>query len=273
MRLSLCNEVVRELAFERQCALAATLGYAGLEIAPFTLAEDPTRLSAARLAEIRRALAGAGVACSGLHWLLVAPDGLSITTADAAAHARTIEVMRRLIGLCAELGGAYLVHGSPAQRRTGGDAAAAARGEAAWRAVAADAERAGVTYCIEALAPPEADFVNTIAEAAAIARRIGSPAVRTMLDTSAAGNAESQTPAALLDRWLPTGLIAHVQLNDRNRRGPGQGSDRFGPVLVALRRHGYAGWLAIEPFEYVPDGPGAAAHAIGYVRGALEALA
>ena len=57
MRLSLCNEVIREFDFARQCAHAAALGYAGLEIAPFTLAEDPTRLAAARVVEIRRALA------------------------------------------------------------------------------------------------------------------------------------------------------------------------------------------------------------------------
>ena len=30
MRIALCNEVVRELPFERQCELAATLGYDGL---------------------------------------------------------------------------------------------------------------------------------------------------------------------------------------------------------------------------------------------------
>jgi D-psicose/D-tagatose/L-ribulose 3-epimerase len=28
----------------------------------------------------------------------------------------------------------------------------------------------------------------------------------------------------------------------------------------------------VEPFDYVPDGPGAAARAIGYVRGIIEAL-
>jgi len=28
----------------------------------------------------------------------------------------------------------------------------------------------------------------------------------------------------------------------------------------------------VEPFEYVPDGPGAAARAAGYVDGLLEAL-
>ena len=67
-------------------------------------------------------------------------------------------------------------------------------------------------------------------------------------------------------------MIAHVQVNDRNRRGPGQGEQRFAPLFAALVRHGYAGDIAVEPFDYVPDGPGAAARAIGYLRGILEAL-
>jgi D-psicose/D-tagatose/L-ribulose 3-epimerase len=61
-----------------------------------------------------------------------------------------------------------------------------------------------------------------------------------------------------------------VQLNDRNRRGPGQGEDRFAPILAALQRQGYKGWLAMEPFDYLPDGPGCAAWCIGYVRGLLQ---
>jgi len=39
-----------------------------------------------------------------------------------------------------------------------------------------------------------------------------------------------------------------------------------------LQRHGYDGTVAVEPFEYIPDGPGAAARAIGYLRGIEEAL-
>jgi sugar phosphate isomerase/epimerase len=83
---------------------------------------------------------------------------------------------------------------------------------------------------------------------------------------------EKEPLSALVERWLPKGMIAHVQLNDRNRQGPGQGEQRFAPLLGALRKHGYAGDLAVEPFDYVPDGPAAAARAIGYVRGILEAL-
>jgi sugar phosphate isomerase/epimerase len=275
MKLSLCNEVIRELPFERQCALAAELGYAGLEVAPFTLAEEVWKASAAQRAAWRRALSDAGLVVSGLHWLLVSPAGLSITTADRPTWQRTVDILRRLIELCAEFGGAYLVHGSPDQRRIGDQpdpAAAAARGEAAWAAIADDARRAGVVYCIEPLASPQADFVNTLAESTAIVQRIGNPALRTMVDTLAASQMEREPVADALRRWLPTGLLAHIQLNDRNRRGPGQGEDRFAAVLQALKDCSYGGWVAMEPFDYHPDGPTCAARAIGYVQGLLETL-
>ena len=72
---------------------------------------------------------------------------------------------------------------------------------------------------------------------------------------------------------MPDGVIAHVHFNDRNRRGPGQGQDRFAPLLDALRRTGYAGFAAVEPFDYLPDGKASAARAIGYLRGIEESMA
>ncbi len=112
--------------------------------------------------------------------------------------------------------------------------------------------------------------MNTVAEAAAIVRAIGSPAVQTMIDCSAAGRAEVQSIPDLLRQWLPTGLIAHVHLNDPNRRGPGEGALAFGPILQALEEGGYRGMAAVEPFVYEPDGPACAARAIGYLRGLQE---
>jgi D-psicose/D-tagatose/L-ribulose 3-epimerase len=270
MRLTLCNEVVRDLPFERQCVLAKTLGYEGLEIAPFTLGEDAHRMLAAERLRLKRVAAEHGLQISGLHWLLVVPPGLSITAADEVSRARTIDVMRRLIELCHDLGGTYLVHGSPGQRMTGGDTAAMARGNAAFAAIADDAGKAGVIYCIEALAPTMTDYINTVAEAAAVVRQIGQPAVKTMIDACAAGLGESEPFAALIERWMPSGLIGHIHVNDRNQRGPGQGKDKFGPAMRALQRANYAGWIGVEPFEYVPDGPGSAAHAIGYLKGVME---
>jgi D-psicose/D-tagatose/L-ribulose 3-epimerase len=273
MKFSLCNEVIAGLEFAAQCDMAAKLGYMGLEVAPFTLDDQPHLLSPTQAAVYRREAEAAGIAITGLHWLLITPKGLSITTADVALRGQTIDVLERLIGLCAAMGGSVLVHGSPLQRAVPpGDSWEAARDRTleVFSKIADAATREGVTYCLEPLAKRETDFVNTVAEAAEIVDHIDSPAFRTMIDTSAAGNTEAETVPALIDSWLPTGKIGHIQVNDRNRRGPGQGDDRFPPILQALRRNGYDGVVAVEPFDYIPDGPTTAARSIGYLQGCLD---
>jgi sugar phosphate isomerase/epimerase len=275
VRIALCNEVIAPMPFPRQCEYAAKLGYDGLEIAPYTLSEDPPRLGAAQIAAARSAAQDCGIAVTGLHWLLVKPAGLSISSKDDAVRRRTVDAMRRLIELCAELGGRYLVHGSPHQRRVeAGEtrAAALARAKECFAAIAERAQDAGVLYCIEPLSSEQTPLINTLGEAAQIVAEISSPAVKTMLDCSSAGRMEKEPLGALAERWLPKGVIAHVQVNDRNRRGPGQGEQRFAPLFAALKKNRYTGDVAVEPFDYVPDGPGAAARAIGYVRGILEAI-
>ena len=66
-----------------------------------------------------------------------------------------------------------------------------------------------------------------------------------MLDCSSAGRMEKEPLSKLAERWLPQGLIAHVQVNDRNRQGPGQGEQKFAPLFAALLKHGYAGDIAV----------------------------
>jgi D-psicose/D-tagatose/L-ribulose 3-epimerase len=279
MKIALCNEVLQPLGFQEQCRVAAALGYDGLEVAPFTLAAEPLGLSDADAAVFRRMAEDQGLKIHGLHWLLVAPAGLSIVSDDAAVRDRSAAAMERLVELCAALGGDYLVHGSPRQRT----APAGTPREVAWERArecfaraARRAQACKVTYCIEPLAPRETDLVNTVADAVRMLDEIGSPALQTMIDCSAAGQAESEPVHALMDRWMPTGRIAHVQVNDPNRRGPGQGELAFAPILDTLlwmRNEGhYGGIVAVEPFDYVPDGPGCAARAIGYLRGVLEGL-
>ena len=279
MRFALCNEVLQPMPFAQQCALAAALGYDALEVAPFTLADDPMAISDTQAGVFRRVAEDAGVTISGLHWLLVAPAGLSIVSADTALRERTTAVMERLVELCALMGGRYLVHGSPKQRSVpAGDTAAAAldRARGCLARAARRAEACGVTYCIEPLSTRETDLVNTVAQAVALVEQVGTPAFKTMIDCSAAGQVEAEPVAALMARWMPTGHIAHVQVNDPNRRGPGQGEMAFAPILSMLKRmqaagH-YDGVVAVEPFDYVPDGPGSAARAIGYLKGVLQGL-
>jgi sugar phosphate isomerase/epimerase len=275
MRISLCNEVVRELSFEHQCAFARAVGYDGLEIAPFTLGEEPHLLSLSRRGQIRNAAAAEGIALTGLHYLLLAPAGLSITSEDPAQRSRSIEVMCRLCDLAADLGAEVLVHGSPAQRQLeiGKEAEGRKHAVAAFAAAAEAAAKAGVSYCIEPLAPTETNFGNSLAEAAGIVRKVAHPALKTMVDCCAAARAEPQSIADLLRQWLPTGIVGHVHCNDPNRRGPGEGSLAFAPILRALAQGGYQGAAAVEPFDYQPDGRTCAARAIGYLRGLLAGMA
>ena len=275
MKLSLCNEVLRPLPLAAQCEAAARMGYAALEIAPFTLADDPGTLRTANARQWRHTAHTHGLAISSLHWLLVKPDGLSLVSDDAALRQRTLDLLRHLIDLAAACGARVLVHGSPRQRSPGPGqsvADALARFEGAMAELAPHAADAGVVYCVEPLGRFETPVINTVAEAAALVDRIGSPALRTMLDVSAASHNESEPVHEVLRRFLASGHIAHVQLNDRNRRGPGQGDTDQRPVLQVLKDTGYTGWVAVEPFDYVPDGPACAEASARHVLNTWRSL-
>jgi len=275
LRLALCNEVLRDRPFAEQCRLAAAIGCAALELAPFTLAADPSTLDDAEATRLRGIAADHGLAISSLHWLLVAPAGLSLATPDAALHARTVAFLQHLIRFARTCGAQVLVHGSPQQRSPvpGQSVAdALARCEAGWAQLADTAQDAGLVYCIEPLSRAETPVLNTVAEAAAVVDRIGVPALRTMFDLSAATQNETHDPSEVLARFLASGHVAHVQLNDRNRRGPGQGDTPVAPVLRVLHAQGWRGWIALEPFVYEPDPLACAAASAAFVRGAWEAL-
>ena len=273
LAINLGNEVVRELSFARQCAFARDAGFDGLEVAPFTLAEDPTRLTAAEIGRLRGTAETEGTRIAGLHWLLSAPAGLSITTEDPAVFAATCDAGRRLVDLCAGLGGCYVVHGSPRQREfaTGREATGRAGAMDYLARMARAAAEAGIVYILEPLSRHDTQFAASVDEAIAIVDAIASPSLVTMVDCYALAANGEDVPGTI-DRGLANGRIAHIHFNDDNKGGPGQGSLDFGAIVAALLRHGYTGETAIEPFVYLPDGETCARGSIAHIR-AIEAAA
>jgi len=75
--------------------MVARNGFQGLEIAHFTLCDDPHAVSEATLREVRRALEATGLAFVGLHALLFRPAVLHITSAEAAVRARARDLSGR----------------------------------------------------------------------------------------------------------------------------------------------------------------------------------
>jgi|SRR5271157_262011 len=252
-RHSMCNEAFEKRPFADACKAIRQAGYSGIEIAPFTLAEGPAEIGATARREYRDTMQSEGLAFVGLHWLMVSPKGLHVTTPDAALRTRSWEHIRQLIDLCGDLGpDGVMVFGSPQQRSTTGGLTPeqAARNYIDGLAgVAPHAEGRGVTILVEALPAGQADVIRTLDEAAAIVREIASPAVRTMFDVHNAVD-EKEPHAALVDRYFD--IIRHVHVNEMDGRHCGTGDYDFKPVLATLYRRGYSGWISLEAFDFTP---------------------
>ena len=116
MRFAICNELFESWDFRRQVEFVKATGYDGLELAPFTFADSVTEISADRRKELKKIAADAGLELTGLHWLLVKPPGLHLTSPDKAIRAKTVDYLKQLIDFCGDLGAKFMVFGSPNQR-------------------------------------------------------------------------------------------------------------------------------------------------------------
>lgn len=252
-RQAICNEAFEGRPLLETCRAMRKAGYAGIEIAPFTLAPDPLEIPAALRREYRDTIGSEGLAFVGLHWLMVSPKGLHLTAPDAALRQRSWAHIRNLIDLCADLGpGGVLVLGSPKQRCTTGGLS---RDEATRHLadglalLAPHATERGVTLLLEALPANQCDVVQTLAEAVAIVKEIASPGLETMFDVHNAID-EHDPHDRLVEQYFDH--IRHVHVNELDGRHCGAGDYDFKPVLAALAGLGYAGWISLEAFDFTP---------------------
>jgi sugar phosphate isomerase/epimerase len=273
LRQAICNEAFQGVDFAESCKIIKRAGYEGIEIAPFTLGEDPALIPPARRREVSDIIRSEGLEFVGLHWLMVAPKGLHVTTPDDALRARSWLHIRNLIDLCADIGpNGVMVFGSPFQRSTTGGST---REEATRRYVDGLAEVAphalsrGVTILVEALPVEQSDVVQSLEEAVGIVHQINSPAIRTMFDTHNAIN-EVEPHAVLVDRYYD--LIRHVHVNEMDGKHCGQGNYDFKPVLATLIRRGYRRWVSLEAFDFSFGGERIANESLRYLEAEIAKI-
>lgn len=266
MRYAICNETFQGWDWAQTCHYVAELGYEGIEVAPFTLAEDVRDLSHHARKVFADTAKRSGLTVVGLHWLLISPKGLSITSRDPEIRQETADYLVALTDFCADLGGNTMVFGSPGARRIPeGDTAedAADRLVIALEPALNRAEQHGITLCLEPLPPPEADFILTLEQAMTLVRRIDHPALQTIFDVKSACSEGVSLPQ-LVQEYAP--WIAHVHANDSNRRAPGYGDVDFVPILSALKEISYGDWVSLEPFDYFPDPETLARESLAYLK-------
>ncbi|HLJ46530.1 MAG TPA: sugar phosphate isomerase/epimerase family protein [Bryobacteraceae bacterium] len=267
MKHAICNEVYERRPFAEVCRSIKAIGYDGIEIAPFTLAEKPTDITAEQRREYRAMMQSEGLQFVGLHWIMMSPKGLHATTPDRELREKSWRHVGDLVDLCADLGeNGIVVFGSPRQRGTTGGVT---REDAmknyieGLATVASRAEERGVTILVEALPKNQCDVINSLEEAVSIVHQIGSPAVRTMFDSHNAVD-EAEPHAELVDRYYD--LIRHVHVNEMDGRHPGTGDYDFKPVFEVLRRRGYERWISLEAFDFTPGAETVASESLEYIK-------
>jgi len=274
IKISICNELFQGWPIEKVFEYASQLGYDGVEIAPYTLADSVTEISTKRRTAIRRAAEENGIEIVGLHWLLMKPEGLYINHPDEIIRIQTQEYIEALIHFCADIGGKILVHGSPHQRtvQEGWDL------QEAWdfaketfKVCLKTARKRNVLYCIEPLAYTRTNFINTVGEAIQLLKETRHPNFKMVFDCGSSSVQEKSISIPLL-RALESGYLRHIHTNDANGRGPGFGELDFVPILKMLMKNGYKGYLSVEVFDFSPDPQTVASRSIGYLKGILDTL-
>lgn len=275
LRFATCNELFQQFKFAEGCAAIRDVGYTGIEIAPFTLAENPVQLSAEDRNAIRGAIAQNHLSFVGLHWILASPKNLHATTADDQQRAATWRFIGDLIDLCADINplpnsAAVLVFGSPKQRST---VAGTTRAQATERMrdglaqIAPHAAGRNVRVLLEPLSADQCDVVNTVAEAVGIIEEIGSPAIQTMFDVHNAADESLPHTAVLRNYWQH---IRHIHVNEMDGKEPGTGNYNFGELLSSLLHLHYSGWVSLEAFDFSRDAREVASRALHHLEHAAS---
>jgi sugar phosphate isomerase/epimerase len=273
MKFAICNETFQDWPFDRAFWFARECGYTGIEIAPFTLANDARAITPAQRDEVRRLADATDMEVIGLHWLLAKTEGYHLTTPDAAVRRRTAEYLGELARLCRDLGGRVLVFGSPLQRNLPAEVTHEQGVEHAAEVIRAALpviEECDVVLAMEPLGPVEGNFLNTAAAGVDLIERVGSPHCRLHLDVKAMSSETTPIPEIIRAN---AAYLEHFHANDANRLGPGMGEIDFVPIFEALGEIDYRGWVSVEVFDYSPGVERLARESIEYMQDCLARLA
>ncbi|HSI37094.1 MAG TPA: sugar phosphate isomerase/epimerase family protein [Tepidisphaeraceae bacterium] len=269
MKYAICNELFDNWDFARVCSFIKETGYAGVEIAPFTLAEHVNKISPERRREVRAAAEKAGVDILGIHWLLakvVSDKPLYVTHPDPAVRKDTADYFVELTKLCADLGGRIMVIGSPKARDlmpgVSRDQAMEFSREV-FSACLPLAEKHGVTLAIEPLGPAETNFLNSAADGIELIERVNHPHFKLHLDVKAMSSEPTPIPDVIRASKAHT---VHFHANDPNLLGPGMGEVKFEPIFAALKETGYDGYVSVEVFDFKPGAERIARESIEYMK-------
>lgn len=193
--------------------------------------------------------------------------GLSYTNPDEAIRREAVSRSKEIIDFAAHLGANInigRVRGQYCRELT--------REQTEQYAVDAFCELAdyaapkNVKIALETVTIMQTNFINTLAEGAAMVNRVARPNFRLMMDVFHLNLEEKDVLKAIREY---SSYNIHVHLADNNRRYPGHCGLDFEKILSTFRECGYDGAFCTEIFQ-IPDMKEAAKGAIAHLRPILD---
>lgn len=189
--------------------------------------------------------------------------GLSYTNPEASIRMEAIRRTREIIDFASYLGADINIG-----RIRGQYCRELSREETELLAVKAFQELADyaapkhVRIALETVTIMQTNFINTLAEGAAMVDRVGRPNFRLMMDVFHL-NLEEKNLYEAIRTYSPYNI--HVHLADNNRRYPGHCGLDFEKILTTFKECGYNGNFCTEIFQ-IPSMEEAAKGAIEHLR-------
>lgn len=266
MKYAICNETFENWKQDDVFACIAELGYAGVEIAPFTITNDVRDVPREGRIRLRKMVENSGLVVTGLHWLLAKTDGFHLTSPDPAVRKNTADYVIELIRFCSDLGGKVMVFGSPKQRDLQQGVSypqGLSFATEVFRQTMSVAESCDVTIAFEPLARCETNFINTADQALELIERVAHDRFQLHLDVKAMCDMGKPVPQIIRENKQHA---VYFHANDPDGHGPGTSGLDHKPFAAALKENRYEGWVSVEVFDYKPDPRLIAADAIAYLK-------
>ncbi|MCM8819096.1 MAG: sugar phosphate isomerase/epimerase [Candidatus Omnitrophica bacterium] len=266
MKIGICNEIFKNWDFEKVFYFVKKLGYEGIEIAPFTITDDISYVSDKTIEEIRNYSEKTGIKIIGTHWLLVKPEGLSISTRDKNLRKKTSKYLCKLVDFTSKIGGELMVFGSPKQRQINEGQTYNEVKENLKEVLIPVLERCEekkIYLCLEPLARSETNFINKASQAIEIIEEINHPYLKLHLDVKAMSDEDKPIPEIIEEGAK---YLKHFHVNDKNLLGPGFGEIDYKPIIEKLKEIRYNNWLSVEVFDFSPGAEKIATKSIQYLK-------
>jgi sugar phosphate isomerase/epimerase len=226
---------------DRRMGLLAGLGFDGVELSAFHPLPYPVE-SLAALAEKHRL-----PVVSMLSGWSYSGEGICLSSPDAQVRDRAVSRLIEYVGQAAVLKSLIVVGLMQGLRSDEQDGAKANdRIAEALRRVCKAAEEQRVSLVIEPVNHLQVGYNHTVAEASALAERVGSPSLGFMLDTFHM-NIEERSVVETLRLHAPR--ARHVHLCETNGGPFGSGGLDFAGVLGELDRVGYDRVVSIKVYR------------------------